>query len=64
MNNNVKFQCRRVVNFNTYYDKKLKKTLSLLSRGHQFVSHKSQGCWKLTWSLTSELVGLVEVRAN
>jgi hypothetical protein len=27
--------------------------LTLLSRNHQFKSHKSQGHWKFTWLLTS-----------
>jgi hypothetical protein len=30
--------------------------LSLLFKGHQFESHKPQGHWRLTWSLTSGLV--------
>jgi hypothetical protein len=33
-------------------------------RGHQLEFHKSQGYWRLTWSLTSRLVRLVEVRTN
>jgi hypothetical protein len=40
------------------------RVLSLLYRGHQFESHKPQGRWKLTLSLTSGLVKLVEVHAN
>ena len=40
------------------------QTLSLLPKCHQFESHKSQGHWRLTWSLTSGLVRLVEVRAS
>jgi len=40
------------------------QTLSLLIRGHQFESHKPQGHWRLTWVLTSGLVGLIEVLAS
>jgi len=40
------------------------QTLGLFSRNHQFESHKSQSHWKLTWSLTSGPVGLVEMRVS
>jgi hypothetical protein len=40
------------------------QVLDLLPSGHQFESHKSQGHLRLTWSLTSVPVGLVEVRTN
>jgi hypothetical protein len=38
--------------------------LDLLSRGHQFESHKPQGHLRLTWSLTSRPVGLVEMHTS
>jgi hypothetical protein len=38
--------------------------LDLFPKDHQFESHKSQGHWRLIWSLTSGLVKLVEVRAS
>jgi hypothetical protein len=38
--------------------------ISLLSRDHQFESRKPQGYWKFAWSLTSELMRLIEVRAS
>jgi len=38
--------------------------LNLLSKDHQFESHKPQGHRKLTWSLTPVPVGLVEVCAS
>ena len=38
--------------------------LDLLSTGHQFESHKSYGHWRLTWSLTSGPVRLVEMHTN
>jgi hypothetical protein len=40
------------------------QVLSLLLKDHQFESHKSQGHWRFTWSLTSGLVGLVDMHAN
>jgi hypothetical protein len=40
------------------------QVLGLLSKGHQFESHKPQSYWRLTWSLTSGPVGLVEVPAS
>jgi (-)-germacrene D synthase len=40
------------------------QVLGLLPKGHQFEAHKPQGHWRLTWSLTSGSVRLVEVRAN
>jgi hypothetical protein len=36
----------------------------LLFRGHQFESYEFQDHWRLTWSLTSGPVRLVEVRVN
>jgi len=36
--------------------------LNLLFRDHQFESHKSHGHWRLTYSLTSGPVRLVEIR--
>jgi len=38
--------------------------MGLLSRDHQFESRKPQGYCKFTWSLTSELMRLIEVRAS
>jgi hypothetical protein len=38
--------------------------LDLLLKGHQFESYEPQGHWRLTWSLTSGPVRLVEVRVN
>jgi hypothetical protein len=32
------------------------QALGLFPRGHQFESHKPQGQWRLTWSLTSRPV--------
>jgi hypothetical protein len=40
----------------------INQVLSLLSNNHEFES--SQGYRRLTWSLTSGPVGLVEVRTN
>jgi hypothetical protein len=38
--------------------------LDLFFIDYQFESHKPQGYWRLTWSLTSEPVELVEVRTS
>jgi hypothetical protein len=38
--------------------------LGLFFKCHQFESHKSQSHWKLTWSLTSVSVRLIEVHVN
>ena len=51
-------------NFNSTGCSSTGQILSLLLRCHQFESHKSQDYWRLTWSLTSGPVGLVEVRAS
>jgi hypothetical protein len=40
------------------------QVLDLLFGGYQFECHKSQGYWRLTWSLISEPWGLVDVRVN
>ena len=40
------------------------KTLDLLSRNHQFESHKPQSHCRLTWLLILRPVGLVEVRTS
>jgi len=40
------------------------QVLDLLLRGHMFESHKPWGHWKLTWSLTSGPIKLVELRAS
>jgi len=40
------------------------QALSLLPRDHQFESHEPQGHLRLTWSLTSRPVLLIEVRIN
>jgi hypothetical protein len=40
------------------------QVLGLLPRDHQFESHKPQGHWRFTWSLTLRPVRLVEMRAN
>jgi len=37
---------------------------SLFSRDYQFEFYKFQGHWRLIWSLTSGLVGLVKMHAN
>jgi mRNA-degrading endonuclease YafQ of YafQ-DinJ toxin-antitoxin module len=37
------------------------QVLSLITRDHQFESHKLQGHWRLIWSLILGLVRLVEV---
>jgi hypothetical protein len=36
----------------------------LFSRDYQFEFYKFQGHWRLIWSLTSGLVGLVKIHAN
>jgi hypothetical protein len=40
------------------------QVLSLFSRGHRFEYHKPQNHRRLTWSLTSGPMKLVEVRAS
>jgi hypothetical protein len=40
------------------------QVLGLLSRSYQFESHKPQGHYRVTWSLTSGPVRLVELRAS
>jgi hypothetical protein len=40
------------------------QVLWLFYRDHQFKSHKTQGHWKFTWSLTSKLVELIKVHVN
>jgi hypothetical protein len=40
------------------------QVLDLFSKNYHFESHKSQGHWRFTWSLTSRPVELVEVCAN
>jgi hypothetical protein len=38
------------------------QVLNLFLKSQQFESHKSQGYWRLTWSLISGLVKLIEIR--
>jgi hypothetical protein len=40
------------------------ETLDLLSRNHQFESHKPQSHCRLTWLLILRPVGLVEARVS
>jgi hypothetical protein len=40
------------------------QVLILFSRGHWFESHKPQSHWRLTWSLTSGPMKLVEVHVS
>jgi len=71
---NLNFCCMHFVCVCVYLQNKYLKTLeecsstsqilSLLFRNHQFESHKSQGYWRLTWSLTSGTMWLVEVCTN
>jgi len=67
MNNNNKLLCIRIkkqtlINYDG--SSSTGQVLDLLSRDHQFESYKSQGHWRLTWSLISRPVRLVEVRAS
>jgi hypothetical protein len=56
--------CKNRLNLNHEGCSSTGQTLGLLPRGHQFESHKPQDYWRLTWSLTSGSVGLVEVRTS
>jgi hypothetical protein len=40
------------------------QALDLLSRDHQFESHKPQGHWRFTWWLILGSVRLIEVRTS
>jgi hypothetical protein len=40
------------------------QVLDLLSRYHQFESHKPQDHWRLTWSLISVSMKLVEMQTS
>jgi len=67
MNNNNKLLCIRIkkqtlINYDG--SSSTGQALGLLSRDHQFESYKSQGHWRLTWSLISRPVRLVEVRVS